>query len=221
MCVIYRTDTVRLTQFLPKIEKIVFPKITSLRYETFIVGVFNSNTSITVNNKVKYESLFNSYDCKIQNTLPHRNYTENKFFFDHWIEGNKLYTQPIEITTISYQFTIAASVHLTSRKSYKNQQREKKGQKKTNLKEDKGLRFLFLLDQMPKTIPSTLCTEMRVQMMCENIDECIDMFELEKEVVIKKETNMWITNEFENSMVKRDCFFRKYVEKPNSKKYQV
>ena len=70
-CVIHRTGTVRLTQFLPKIEKIVFPKITSLRYETFILGDFNSNTSITVNNKVKYESLLNSYDCKIQNTLPH------------------------------------------------------------------------------------------------------------------------------------------------------
>ena len=38
-------------------------------------------------------------------------------------------------------------------------------------------------------------------------------------LLIKKETNSWITNEIKNAMVKRDCLFRKCVENPNSKNY--
>ena len=88
-----------------------------------------------------------------------------------------------------------------------------------NLKGDNALKFLFLLDQKLKTIQSTSCTEMRAQMMCEKIIECIDKFAPEKEVVIKNETNSWITNEIKNAMVKRDCLFRKWVENPNSKNH--
>ena len=88
-----------------------------------------------------------------------------------------------------------------------------------NLKGDNALNFLFLLDQKLKTIQSTSCTEMRAQTMCEKIIECIDNFAPEKEVVIKNETNSWITNEIKKAMVKRDCLFRKWVENPKSKNH--
>ena len=55
--------------------------------------------------------------------------------------------------------------------------------------------------------------------MCEKVIECIDKFAQEKEVVIKNETNSWITKEIKNAMVKRNCLFRKWVENPNSKNH--
>ena len=213
----WNLSSFRLTKFLPKFEELLF-FLKSLSYETFIFGDFNINTLITDNDKVNYENLLNSFDCKIQNTLPTRVTPTTKSCLDHWIASDELYTQTIE-TTISDHFTVAASIPLTSRKSYKKELEKKKVRKMKNLKGDNALNFLFLLDQKLKKIQSTSCTEMRAQMMCEKTIEYLDKFAPEKGVVIKNETNSWITNEIKNAMVKRDCLFRKWFENPNSKNH--
>ena len=126
-CVIYRPDTFRLTKFSPKFEELLF-FLKSLSYEIFIFGDFNINTLITDKDKVNYGNLLNSYDCKIQNTLPTRVTPTTKSCLDHWIASDELYTQTIE-TTISDHFTVAASIPLTSRKSYKKIWKRKRSEK--------------------------------------------------------------------------------------------
>ena len=128
LCVIYRPDTFRLTKCLPNFAELLF-FLNSLSYESFIFCDFNINTLITDNDKVNYEKLLNSYDCKIQNTLPTRVTPTTKSFLDHSIAGDELCTQTIE-TTISDHFTVAASISLTFRKSYKKELEKKKVQKK-------------------------------------------------------------------------------------------
>ena len=54
-----------------------------------------------------------------------------------------------------------------------------------NLKGDNALNFLFLLHQKFKRLQSTICTEVRAQMMCEKRIECIDKFAPEKKLSIK------------------------------------
>ena len=75
---------------------------------------------------------------------------------------------------LSDHFTVAASIPLTSRKSYKKELEKKKVRKLKNLVGDNTLNLHFLLDQKLETIQSTLCTEVRAQMVCEKIIECID-----------------------------------------------
>ena len=128
-CAICRPYTFRLTKVLPKFEELLI-FLESLSCESFISGDFNINTLITYNNKVNIENLLNSYDCKIQNTLPSSITPTTKSCLDHWIAGNEMYMQTVE-TILSDLFTSAATIALTSGKSFKKEL--EKGQKNEEL----------------------------------------------------------------------------------------
>ena len=127
-------------------------------------------------------------------------------------------------TTISDHFTISAQVsHNSANKQHDPLCAKVRNLK--NLKDEKALNFLFLLDQNLKKLPQHLNANDYMDAMAETIMETVDKFAPEKRAENNKKhfKETWITNEIKNTIVKRNKLFEKWIQNPaktNSELYK-
>ena len=157
-----------------------------------------------------YETLLAAYAFELRNFEPTRVTTKSKSCIDHFITQNEIVTQTLT-TTISDHYTVLAKIPVPVNDS-KICEKSDISRSLNNLKGDRSLNFLFLLDQKLKSIPQTLPVGEFVSQMIETITYCVDKFAPEKNVPSNKNDNQWITNKIKNAIKKRDRLYQIWLD---------
>ena len=113
VCVVYRPETMRLTQFFPKFEHVLH-FINSFIHESIIFGDFNIDTLKTDCDHENYVSLLNAYDFQLKNFEPTRVTPKSRTCIDHMISQNDILTETVK-TTISDHYSVLAKFPKTGR----------------------------------------------------------------------------------------------------------
>ena len=209
VCVVYRPETMRLTQFFPKFEHVLH-FINSFNHESIIFGDFNIDTLKTDCDLENYVSLLNAYDFQLRNFEPTRVTPKSRTCIDHMISQNDILTETVK-TTISDHYSVLAKFPKTGRRE-KNREQQSVRNLKT-IKGDGALKFLFLLDQKLKRISLDSPVDDLIVQMSEAIMECIDKF-APKQPILHNSDNQWITNSIKNALLKRDQLYQKWIDNP-------
>ena len=113
VCVVYRPETMRLTQFFPKFEEVLH-FINSFNHDSILFGDFNIDTLKTDRDHENYVSLLSTYDFQLRNFEPTRVTPKSKTCIDHMISPNDILTDTIK-TTISDHYSFLAKFPKTER----------------------------------------------------------------------------------------------------------
>ena len=179
-----------------------------MNQEILIFCDFNIDTLRDEKIQRDYRNLLSAYNLGIRNFEPTRVTPTSKTCIDHSITTNEIETETLQ-TTISDHFTVSAQVS----HSLANKQHDPPCTKVWNLKNLKGekaLNFLFLLDQKLKKLPQHMNANDYMDALAKTIMETVDKFALEKRAENNKKhfKETWITNEIKNAIVKRKNGFK-------------
>ena len=142
---------------------------------------------------------------------------------DVWISSYPIETETIKFT-ISDHFALEASILLLSyNREDKTACSPKKCESLKNLKGEKAVNFLFVLDQNLRAQDINNNLDDTLESLIQNIMECLNRFAPEKSYD-QKHASSWITNESKNKneIEKNDKFFQKWIGDPsddNGNKY--
>ena len=183
ICLINRSETLRLNQLFPKLEKRLH-FLNSRSNETVIFGDFNIDILKNDTDRKNYETLLAAYAFELRNFEPIRVATKSKNCIDHFITQNEIVTQTLT-TTIRDHYTVLATIPVTVTES-KMCEKNDITRYLNNLRGDRFLSFLFLLDQKLKSIPHTFPVGEFVSQVIETITFCVEIIAPEKNPSIRK-----------------------------------
>ena len=221
-CVIYRPNTLKLTQFLQQIEDLLL-FLKSLKYESFLLGDFNIDTLKDETNNNRYENILNAYDLAVQNSEPTKVTPTSKTCLDHFLSASSTDTITPK-TTISDHFTILGKIPLKYHKTNETFRPRVMTRDLRIIKNENALNLYFLLNHKLKKIPEYAPAEEQVESIFKSVRECIDKHAPEKVKPISESTNDWIPNKIKNAITRRNTLFEKWLYNPateNQEKYKT
>ena len=202
-------------------ELLIF--LRTLKNDCIFFGDFNIDTLTDDNEKHQYTNLLAAYGFAVQNNSPTRVTSTTATCLDHVISSYPIETETIKIT-ISDHFALEASIPLLSyNREDKTTYSPKKFRSLKNLKGEKALNFLFILDQKLKALDMNNNLDDTLESLIQIIMECVNRFAPEKSYD-HKPASSWITNKIKNEIKKRDKLFQKWIEDPsddNRSKYKA
>ena len=218
-CVVYRPHAHKLTAFFPEFE-LLLQFLRSLKHDTIIFGDFNIDTIKDSADKTNYENLLLAYNFKRQNSEPTRVTSTSSTCLDHYITSYTT-TNQTEKTTMSDHYSVLGEIPAVKTEVITTDDSIIRTRNLKNIKGDKALNFLFLLEQrlMKLDVNNLSYTEQ----ISRCILECIDRFAPVTEFKRKENLNDWITNSIKNAITKRDQLFRNWTNSPsdiNKEKYK-
>ena len=209
-CVVYRPDSKKLKTFMPEFEDLL-NFLRTLKHDTVILGDFNIDTIKESKFKTVYENVLRAYDFERQNSEPTRVTPTTATCLDHIITSYPINTMTIS-TTISDHFTVIGEIPVSS--IAEQQKPNVLTRNLKNLKGDKALNFLFLLDQkLQKLLTSN---ELNMESIAKTIMLCVDRFAPEKQYNPKCNSNEWINNRVKNAIIKRNKLFKLWISDNNT-----
>ena len=168
-CVIYRPQSHKMKQFLPDLENLL-NFLRSLNDHSMIFGDFNIDTIVKSKEMKDYENRLTAFDYRKQNILPTRVTPMSATCLDHVITSFSVSTETV-ITSFIDHYTVLGEITV-SFENTKEKTTPKIWQKLRNIKIEKVLNFLFLLDQKLKNIKRESVLDLNPIAL--TIMECVD-----------------------------------------------
>ena len=209
-CVIYRPQSHKMKQFLPDLENLL-NFLRSLNDHSMIFGDFNIDTIVKSKEMKDYENRLTAFDYRKQNILPTRVTPTSATCLDHVITSFSVSTETV-ITSFTDHYTVLGEIAV-SFENTKEKTTPKIWRKLRNIKNEKVLNFLFLLDQKLKNIKRESVLDLNPLAL--TIMECVDKFAPETVCNNKAYGTEWIPNNIKNAISKRNNYIQNCIDNPS------
>ena len=208
-CVIYRPQSHKMKQFLLELENLL-NFLRSLKDDSMIFGDFNIDTIVESKETKDYENLLTAFDYRKQNNLPTRVTPTSATCLDHVITSFSVSTETVN-TSFSDHYTVLGEIAVNFEKPEETIT-HKFHRDLRNIKKEKALNFLFLLDQKLKNVKKEGVLDLnRIAL---TIMECVDKFAPETVCNDKSNGTEWISNKIKNAIIERNKKLQKWIDNP-------